>query len=141
MAYSALPFPVPAVRLILEDDQGRVLVLRRAEGSHCAGRWCLPGGKVDCGETVASAVRGELLEETGLECSGMRFLFYQDSLPVEPGGMHCLNLYFKCTYSGVVALNDESTAYAWMAPEDVGRYELVFRNDEGLRRYWDEAAG
>lgn len=96
---------------------------------------------MDCGETVASAVRGELLEETGLECSGMRFLFYQDSLPVEPGGMHCLNLYFKCTYSGVVALNDESTAYAWMAPEDVGRYELVFRNDEGLRRYWDEAAG
>jgi len=137
---SPLPYPVPVVRAIVEDSAGRVLILQRAAGTHSGGGWCLPGGKVECGETVASAVRGEMAEETGLECTGMRFLFYQDSLAAEPGGMHCLNLYFQCACSGEVRLNCESTAYAWVTPQDLDRYALVFRNGEGLRQYWVEAA-
>ncbi|WP_374692619.1 NUDIX hydrolase [Accumulibacter sp.] len=134
------PYPVPAVRLIIADREGRILVLRRRSAAYGDGAWCLPGGKVDYGETVEQTVSKELREETGLACSSARFLFYQDSLPMVPGGMHCINFYFACSVSGTVALNDESSSFAWLSREDLASRALAFRNDEGLRRYWAESA-
>jgi hypothetical protein len=52
--------------------------------------------------------------------------------------MHCINLYFECSVSGDVKLNPESSEWAWITPDELDRYEIVFRNDEALRRYWDE---
>jgi 8-oxo-dGTP diphosphatase len=133
-------YPVPSVRLILTDAGGRVLLLQRAAGGSGGGAWCLPGGKVEYGETVEEAVRTELAEETSLTCTSSRFLFYQDSPPMEPGGMHCLNLYFECAWAGEVRLNHESDGYAWVAPADLDRYPIVFRNREALLLYWSPAA-
>jgi len=129
-------FPVPVVRLVILDKQGRVLVLRRANTAYGQGQWCLPGGKVDYNKTVEQAVIDELREETSLSCAEMHFLFYQDSLPPEEGGMHCLNLYFECRPSGQIELNPESSDSAWVSEQELDKYALVFRNDEGLRRYW-----
>jgi 8-oxo-dGTP diphosphatase len=129
-------FPVPAVRLIVTDSIGRVLIVKRDGTSHSKGSWCLPGGKVDYGETVDQAATKELFEETSLKNKLMEFLFYQDSLPPNPGEMHCINFYFECQTEGDLVLNKESSAYAWIGPEDLKRYNIVFRNDLGLKRYW-----
>ncbi len=128
--------PVPVVRLIVQDARGRVLVLRRAADSTAGGRWCLPGGKIDYGDTVEEAAGRELREETSLRSTGLTFLFYQDSLPPAPGKMHCINLYFRCDADGEIVLNDESVDAAWIGPEDLVEYALAFRNDEALVRFW-----
>lgn len=128
--------PVPVVRLVVPDEGGRVLVLRRQGGGYAAGKWCLPGGKVDYGDTVEQTVAKELAEETGLRCTSAEFLFFQNSLPVVPGKMHCINLYFLCTAEGEIVLNLESTDYAWIGPAELDEHALAFLNDEGLRRYW-----
>jgi 8-oxo-dGTP diphosphatase len=128
--------PVPVVRLIVPGPSGTVLVLQRAANSTDGGRWCLPGGKVDYGDTVEQAAIRELQEETGLRATSLTFLFYQDSLPPAPGRMHCVNLYFECAAEGEVVLNEESTEAAWIGPEDIVRFPLSFRNDEALIRYW-----
>ena len=130
--------PVPIVRLIVPDALGRALVLRRAAGSTGAGRWCLPGGKIDYGDTAEQAATRELEEETGLRVVALTFLFYQDSLPSAPGRMHCINLYFACKVEGDFALNYESTAAAWIGPADLHHYQLTFRNDDALIRYWQQ---
>jgi mutator protein MutT len=132
--------PIPVVRLIVTDSSGLALILRRAADSTGGGAWCLPGGKIDYGETVEQAAARELQEETGLRGRALRFLFYQDSLPPAPGLMHCINFYLECEVGGGLALNPESTDSAWIGPEDLSRYQIAFRNDEGLRRYWSERA-
>jgi 8-oxo-dGTP diphosphatase len=129
-------FPIPVVRLIIPDAIGKVLILCRRNTSYSEGLWNLPGGKVDYGRIVEEEVRKELLEETSLECTSARFLFYQDSLPLAPGGMHCINLYFECTVRGSIRLNEESGKFAWIGPKELKTYQLTFRNDEGLNRYW-----
>jgi len=129
-------YPILAVRVIVADREGRVLVLRRQNSAHGLGLWCLPGGKLECGETLEQAVLKELREETGLDCLEAQFLFYQDSLPPEPGEMHCVNCYFVCQALGEPRLNEESSAFRWVGPQDLGAIELAFRNQEALERYW-----
>ncbi|HOP47982.1 MAG TPA: NUDIX domain-containing protein [Desulfobacteraceae bacterium] len=131
-------FPVPVARLIIPNHKNEVLILRRAHSTHASGSWCLPGGKIDYGDTVEESAVRELEEETSLTCDSLKFLFYQDSLPPEPGTMHCINLYFKCTASGKIVLNSESSQFAWIGPEGVKNYEIAFRNDEALIKYWKD---
>ena len=47
--------------------EGRVLAARRTAPPETAGRWELPGGKVEVGEQPADAVRREVAEELGCE--------------------------------------------------------------------------
>jgi 8-oxo-dGTP pyrophosphatase MutT (NUDIX family) len=131
--------PVVVVRVIVSDERDRVLILQREMASTGGGRWCLPGGKVDYGETVEAAAERELREETGLQASELRFLFYQDSLPPIAGEMHCINFYFRCIGAGSPALNSESTDLAWVGPDDTAGFDIAFRNEEGMARYWAES--
>lgn len=130
--------PIVSVRLIVRNADGKVLILQRPENSHGGGGWCLPGGKVDFGDTVEATVVKELREETTLECTSSRFLFYQDSLPGEESEMHIVNLYFECEAKGGVQLNEESASSAWVDSAEFKNYRFVFRNGEGLERFWGE---
>lgn len=131
--------PVLVVRILIPDQEGRLLILRRTSTAYSSGAWCLPGGKIDYGKTAEEALIQELREETSLECEDSKFLFWQDSLPTEGvATMHCINFYFECRVSGTIALNEESSEFAWVGPEDLPQYEVVFRNDIAMLRYWKE---
>jgi 8-oxo-dGTP diphosphatase len=48
-------------------ERGRVLLTQRKPGTHLAGLWELPGGKVQPGEDPRGALRRELKEELGID--------------------------------------------------------------------------
>jgi 8-oxo-dGTP diphosphatase len=52
---------------LMDDEAGRWLVNRRRPGTHMAGSWEFPGGKVESGEQPLSALRRELHEELGID--------------------------------------------------------------------------
>lgn len=57
--------PIVVVAAIIERD-GSFLVTLRPDGTHLAGHWEFPGGKVDAHETHVEALRREVFEE--LDC-------------------------------------------------------------------------
>jgi 8-oxo-dGTP diphosphatase len=62
------PPPAPRIGvgvgiLVLRDGK---LLLGRRRGSHGAGTWSAPGGRLEYGESIEDCARRELLEETGL---------------------------------------------------------------------------
>jgi 8-oxo-dGTP pyrophosphatase MutT (NUDIX family) len=60
---------------VVIDDAGQVLLIRRADN----GRWALPGGALEVGETPAEGVLREVLEETGLPCQAVALAGIYDS--------------------------------------------------------------
>ena len=57
---------VPCVGGLAYDDEGRLLLVRRANDPG-RGRWSVPGGRVEPGEDDAAALVREMREETGLD--------------------------------------------------------------------------
>lgn len=53
------------------EVRGQVLLLRRPPDDARGGEWEFPGGKVDPGEDLMTALRREVLEETGLTVSSV----------------------------------------------------------------------
>jgi len=128
--------PIPAVRALIENRAGQILLLQRTNTNYGNNLWCLPGGKVDVRQTVEEALENELSEELSVRLTSARFLFYQDSLPMEPGGLHFINFYFHCEVEGEPAINEESSDYVWIGPEGMTNYKITFNNDEAIRRHF-----
>lgn len=57
--------PVVGVGAVVITDQGQIVLIRRRY-EPLAGRWSLPGGMLELGETLESGAAREILEETGL---------------------------------------------------------------------------
>ena len=58
--------PIVGVGAVIVDELGRVVLIRRRY-EPMAGRWSLPGGGVELGETLEAGTAREMLEETGFE--------------------------------------------------------------------------
>ena len=55
---------VPSVNVVVANDAGEVLLIRRSDNDN----WAVPGGAIDLGESMVQAAIRETLEETGIEC-------------------------------------------------------------------------
>ena len=68
--------PAVAVAVFIQRDDGRILLIRRANDPG-AGLLAPPGGFINIGECAESAVHREIFEEVGIRLSDLRFLCSQ----------------------------------------------------------------
>lgn len=101
--------------VIFDETREKVLLTQRADN----GRWCLPGGHMESGESAAEACEREVWEETGLTVRAMRLLgVYSnpDQLVIYEDGNKAffvvLNFEVQ-VLEGKVGLSDETTDFGW----------------------------
>lgn len=114
----AVPEMSVRARAVIVDGDGRLLLDRTHHTDRPVFYW-LPGGGVEAGETVAEALRRELLEEASLRIEVGRLLYISENLFVESGDYrHELILYLQATIVGrVPAPPVDPRDHEWHAPD------------------------
>src|SRR4051812_20101209 len=109
--------------VIFRDD--KILLVRRAR-SPGKGFYSLPGGRVEFGESLHTALHREVDEETGLRIEILDLAGWREVLPAAGGGGHYLILSFAARWTArEPVLNDEHDDFKWLSPDALGDLELT----------------
>jgi 8-oxo-dGTP diphosphatase len=122
--------PVVGAGAVVQDADARLLVVRRGRAP-AAGRWSLPGGRVERGERAADTVVREVAEETGLEVEVTSFVGFSEAIHHDH---HVVILDFLAVVvGGQLRPGDDAAEVAW-----VTRAELAARpTTDGLLDFLD----
>ena len=123
--------PKLAVGTIITDDEGRIVLVRRAiEPGY--GKWVFPGGYVDRGEEVQLAAVREAREECGLDVRIERLL----NIYSYPGRAPVIVVYTARITGGCLACDDEGLEAQFFEKSSIPWDELAFRSTrEALREF------
>lgn len=107
--------------MVIGTRDNEVLILKRSPREKwMQGRWNLPGGQVEKGETPINAARRECQEETGITPQNLELLYRVEKPSI------ILWVYSAQIPEGQVLLDPrESADYAWVNAETVGMYDYV----------------
>ena len=106
--------------------EGRVLLIRRGK-EPLRGRWVIPGGTVEAGETLHDALVREVREETGLVVRPVEVVLLFDRILREQGQLcyHYVIIDYLCEYvSGTPQAATDAEAVALVRPEELLDYDL-----------------
>jgi 8-oxo-dGTP diphosphatase len=121
--------PRCTVDAIIHDDRDRVLLIERLNPPY---GWALPGGFVDPGEDLTTAVRREAAEETGLALTGL-FQFATYSAPERDPRGHTVSTVYVGKPSGTAAADSDAKHLDWFALTDLP--EIAFDHGAILADY------
>ena len=118
---------VGASSIIFDESRKTILLTKRTDN----GRWCLPGGGMDPGESVEEACIREAYEETGLRVKVTRLVgvYTSPDLVIEYADgniFHPVSLSFEVKITGgELGLSDETTEVGYFTIEDVKTMDLM----------------
>jgi mutator protein MutT len=108
--------------------QGRVLLVRRG-GQPSSGKWSLPGGLVELGETTAEAIRREIREECGIGITVVDVAGVLDRVTRDVEGRvryhYVLIDYLAFPDSEAVEAGTDAAECRWVAIERVGELDVT----------------
>ena len=113
-----------AVSALIQDCEGRILLLKRAADDPInPGKWDLPGGTLDPGETFDRALRREAREETGMLVT-LRHVAGAGELDLPM--KRIVYLVMGCDADRTrVSLSPEHEDYVWVEPGEAAGMDLV----------------
>ena len=120
------------VSAIFFDQDGKFLLTQRTDN----GQWCLPGGAVESGESVAEACEREVFEETGLNVRVKRLVgvySHPDQLIVYKDGNKAfiVAIHFEAeVIGGELGLSNETTDFGYFTLEEMEKLEMLGRHKE-----------
>jgi len=116
---------------LIRDADGRYLITQRRKGSHLAGRWEFPGGKIEPGETPAAGLRRELIEELSATFTvGELVETVRWDYPERTVILH----FFACRVESGTIAPREQQAMKWVEPSRLVDHEFPPADRELIER-------
>jgi 8-oxo-dGTP diphosphatase len=116
-------------------DRGRILLVRhtKKQGSY----WVIPGGGIEPGESVVSALEREMKEELGLGIKAGNLLFLDEVIRKEA---HNIDLYFDCTLNSkadiILEKGSSVSGFGFFSRKDMDSLEIRPPVHRILKRVW-----
>ena len=126
---------IGACAVIFDQNHEKILLTKRADN----GLWCLPGGKMESGESVEECCLREVFEETGLHVNVKRLIGVysnRDQLVVYPDGnkVQIVVLSFEAEIvSGKPGLSDETTDHGYFRMSEIESMPMHDRHKERIQ--------
>jgi len=119
--------PVPATGGIVVQN-GEILLVQRGR-SPSKGRWSIPGGSIEEGETAEAAITREVLEETGIAVRPVRVLTVVDYIERDVEGrvrFHYAIADFLCEFvSGTPVPGSDAADARWIPARELHEYDVT----------------
>src|SRR5260221_14203311 len=125
--------PALTVDCVVVDAKKRVLLIRRGHPPF-KGRWALPGGFVEVGETVEEGCRRELMEETGVKAGRLQLIGVYSDPKRDPRGHTCAVAFATRIVRATPKAGDDAAAAEWI--EDWAGLDLAFDHGRILADAW-----
>jgi ADP-ribose pyrophosphatase YjhB (NUDIX family) len=104
--------PVSCAGAVVRDDEGRVLLVLRAN-EPSRGRWSLPGGRIEPGESAEQAAAREVREETGLDVTVGALVCRADL------GPYVVDDFAATVVGGTLRAGDDALDARWFSVEEM----------------------
>jgi 8-oxo-dGTP diphosphatase len=121
--------PVECAGAVVRDAGGRLLLVRRGRPP-AEGRWSVPGGRIEPGETAAEAAAREVREETGLEVEVGPVLI----TALIGDGTYRVQDFAANVVGGELEAGDDAAEVRWVEAADLSSMPLAPGLLEELRR-------
>lgn len=113
----------PGSVVIITDEDGRILLQKR---THPKGKWGLPGGLMELGESTEETAKREVFEETNLVVDGLELTgiysgrdYFCTALNGDEWYV-VVAAYKTGNYRGELRINDdESESLEWFSPDEI----------------------
>jgi ADP-ribose pyrophosphatase YjhB (NUDIX family) len=128
--------PAVGAAVVVLDELGRLLLVRRAPWATRAGLWSIPAGFVDYGEEVREAAARELREETGLVAE-IGDVVYVASNFHDPAKLTVGIWFAGSVVGGELAPGDDADDAGYFGLDDLP--DLAFETDRELIRRMRES--
>jgi mutator protein MutT len=133
-----MPLVIEVAAGLIRDAAGRYLITQRRRGSHLAGLWEFPGGKVEAGETPAACLRRELAEELSATFTvGALVETVRWEYPDRTVVLH----FFECTLETGDIVPREEQAMEWVPGARLADYSFPPADRELIQRLARRSAG
>jgi acetyl-CoA carboxylase carboxyl transferase subunit beta len=130
---------VPAAGVIIINERRQILLVQRGHEPQ-RGRWTLPAGRVEPGESPAQAAVREAFEETGLRVRIQREVL-NVRLPTGDGREFDVHDFLASVIGGELVAGDDADDVRWFSQDELSDLPLTenllgFLEEAGLTDIW-----
>ena len=117
---------------LIRDENNNFLICKMPQNKGVyPGKWSLPGGGIEVGETMYEALEREIDEELWIKVENIEPWYFEDVKKEKifsdgsKAMVYMIFLMFNCLAKNKnIRLNDEFDEYAWVKPEELCNYDL-----------------